>query len=87
MEKPLFEQMGGTIYKSWRLLFAYTHFTNRKRKHIGVWGQRHAKYLKTNPKVLYTNLLTYDRLNKYLASVDALAMNMFFRLVTEYAVR
>lgn len=58
-----------------------------KRKHIGIWGQRHTKYLKTNPKVLYTNLLTYGRLNKYLAIVDALAMNMFFRLVTEYADR
>ncbi len=43
--------------------------------------------MKTNPNVLYTNLLTYGRLNQYLASVNALAMNMFFRLVTEYAVR
>ena len=43
--------------------------------------------MKTNPKFLYTNLLTYGRLNKYLASVDALAVDMFFRLVAEYSDR
>ena len=86
MEKPLFEQMGGTYTKVGDYYLPALTLPTEK-KHIGVWGQRHAKYLKTNPKVLYTNLLTYGRLNKYLASVDALAMNMFFRLVTEYAVR
>ena len=58
-----------------------------KEKHIGVWGQRHTKYLKQNHKVLYMNLLSRGRLNKYLASVDALAVDMFFRLVVVYANR
>ncbi len=58
-----------------------------KEKHIGVWGQRHAKYLKQNHKVLYMNLFTSDRMNEYLASVDALAVDMFFRLVAEYSDR
>ena len=33
------------------------------------------------------NLLTSGRLNEYLASVDALAEDMFFLLVAEYADR
>ena len=37
--------------------------------------------------VLYTNLFTCGRLSEYPASVEALAMDMFFRLVTEYADR
>ena len=31
------------------------------------------------------NLLISGRLNEYLASVDALAVDMFFRLVAEYS--
>lgn len=33
------------------------------------------------------NLLISGRLNEYLASVDALAVDMFFRLVAEYSDR
>lgn len=55
-----------------------------KERHIGVWGQRHAKYLKLNNRILYMNFLTSGRLSGYLASVDALAKDMFFRLVAEY---
>jgi hypothetical protein len=33
------------------------------------------------------NLLTNGKLNEYLARVDALAKDMFFRLVAEYADR
>ncbi len=58
-----------------------------KEKHIGVWGQRHAKYYLKNHKVLYMNLFTSGRLNEYLASVDALAVDMFFRLATKYSDR
>ncbi|MGI5982848.1 MAG: TnpV protein [Sakamotonia sp.] len=30
----------------------------KEERHIGVWGQQHAKYLKQNHKVLYMNLVT-----------------------------
>ena len=43
--------------------------------------------MKLNNKVLYMNLLTSGKLNEYLARVDALAKDMFFRLVAEYADR
>ena len=38
--------------------------------HIGIWGQRHRRYLKTHRKALYTSLLTSDKLNGYLADID-----------------
>ena len=50
MEKPLFEQMGGTYTKVGDYYLPALTLPTEK-KHIGVWGQRHAKYLKTNPKV------------------------------------
>ena len=56
-------------------------------KPIGLWGQRHARYLKQKHKVLYMNLLTSGKLNDYLAGIDEQAEDMFFRLVKHMAER
>lgn len=56
-------------------------------KPIGIWGQRHLRYLKEYHRVTYTNLLTSGRLHSYLAEIDEQAKNMFFRLVKDYADR
>ncbi len=37
---------------------------------IGIWGQRHLRYLKQHRRVLYTNLLTNGKLNSHLAEID-----------------
>ena len=52
-------------------------------QHIGIWGQRHARYLKRHHRVQYTNLLTSGKLNSYLADIDEQAEDMFFRLVEQ----
>lgn len=52
---------------------------------IGVWGQRHLRYIKQHRKALYTNLLTSGKLNSYLADIDRQAEEMFSRLVKELA--
>ena len=54
---------------------------------IGVWGQRHLRYIKKNRKVLYLNLLTSGKLNGYLADLDKQAEEMFSRLVKQMAER
>ena len=58
-----------------------------EERHIGVWGQRHAKYLKQNHKVLYMNLFTSGKLSSHLADVDEQAQEMFSRLVNQMAER
>lgn len=45
----------------------------KEERHIGVWGQRHLRYLRKYQMVTYTNLLTNGRLNDYLADIDRLA--------------
>ena len=59
----------------------------KENKPIGVWGQRHLRYLKQHRRVLYTNLLTSGRLNSYLADIDRQAKDMFLRLVEQMAER
>ena len=55
----------------------------KEERHIGVWGQRHRRYLKDHHKVLYTSLLTSGKLNSYLADIDRQAEEMFSRLVKQ----
>ena len=54
---------------------------------IGLWGQRHSRYIKQHKKILYTNLLTSGKLNGYLVDLDKQAEDMFFRLVKQIAER
>ena len=52
---------------------------------IGVWGQRHLRYLKEHHRVRYANLLTSGELNAYLADIDRQAEKLFLRLVNQMA--
>ena len=54
---------------------------------IGVWGQRHLRYIKQNRKVLYLSLLTSGKLNGYLADLDKQAEELFTRLIKQMAER
>lgn len=56
-----------------------------ENRSVGVWGQRHLRYLKQHCKVLYINLLTSGKLRSYLANIDEQAETMFFRLVEQMA--
>ena len=51
--------------------------------HIGIWGQRHRRYLKSHRRALYTSLLTSGKLNDYLADLNEQAEAMFSRLVKQ----
>ena len=73
MEKSLFEQMGGTYSKVGDYSLPNLLLPQEETKPIGLWGQRHARYLKRSHKVLYMNLLTSGRLNNYLADIDAVS--------------
>ena len=85
MEKSLFEQMGGTYTQVGDYLLPNITLPPQDSISIGIWGQRHARYLKQHRKVLYMNLLTSGKLNSYLAEIDKQAEDMFLRLVKQMA--
>lgn len=85
MEKSLFEQMGGTYTQIGDYLLPNLTFPEEEQKSIGIWGQRHARYLKQYHKVLYMNLMTSGKWNNYLSDIDEQAEDMFSRLVKETA--
>ena len=53
----------------------------QEQEPIGVWGQRHLRYLKEHRRVRYANLLTTGKLNDYLADLNEQAEVMFSQLV------
>lgn len=59
----------------------------KKEIFIGVWGQRHLRYIQQHNKKLYFDLFVSGRLNAYLAEIDAQAEDMFFQLTKEMSVR
>jgi len=57
----------------------------KEERHIGIWGQRHLRYLKQHRKVLYSELLISGKLNDYLADLNEQAEELFSRLVKQLA--
>ena len=66
-------------------LIAGDNEPEEEQKPIGIWGQRHLRYLKKHHRVLYGNLLTSGKMNAYLADIDRQAEEMFERLVKQMA--
>ena len=83
--KSLFEQFGGTYREENGYLVPNLSLPDEKQHMIGIWGQRHRRYLKENRRVFYTGLLTSGKLNGYLAEIDRQAEAMFSRLVRQMA--
>jgi len=48
---------------------------------IGIWGQRHLRYIKECKHSIYLDLLMTGKLNGYLADIEQQAEDMLLRLV------
>lgn len=85
MAKSIFDEMGGTYHEENGYLIPDLTLPTEEEKSIGIWGQRHLRYIKEHKRLFYANLLTSGKLNSYLADVDKQAEELFFRLVKQLA--
>jgi hypothetical protein len=85
MAKTIFEEMGGTYVRQEDYYLPCLSLPEEEQKPVGVWGQRHLRYIKEYKRVFYTSLMISCKLNSYLADIDEQAENMFFRLVKQLA--
>ena len=83
MAKTIFEEMGGTYTQVGDYLLPDLELPQEEQQPIGVWGQRHWRYLKEHRRATYATLLTGGKLNGYLADIDRQAEEMFSRLVKQ----
>ena len=83
MKKTIFEEIGGTYIRHGDYLIPCLTLPEEEQRFIGVWGQRHKRYLKEHKEAVYITLLTSGRLNSYLADIEEEAQERFERIVEQ----
>lgn len=89
MEKYIYDESNGLWYELQGDYYipCLTLPTEKENKPIGLWGQRHKRYLQECKKAVYITLLTSGRLNSYLADIDEQATEMMFRWLSKWLIR
>lgn len=85
MEKYITDERTGLKYELNEDYYFIVGDDEPEERPIGIWGQRHLRYLKQHRKAVYAELLTSGKLNGYLAELNEQAEEMFSRLVKELA--
>jgi len=88
MEKHIVDEKTGipyTLVGDYYLPWGDLPDDEPKQRPIGIWGQRHLRYIKQHRRMLYTELLTTGKLINYLADINTEAEEMFSRLVKQMA--
>ena len=85
MEKFIIDERTGLHYELVGDYYLIAGEDEPEDRPIGIWGQRHLKYIKEHKRLFYTDLLTRGKLNDYLAYVNEQSEAMFSRLVNQLA--
>ena len=85
--KSLFEQLGGTYHWEGDYLIPDLELPNEDETPIGIWGQRHERWLKQEHRALYHSLMYTYKLHDHLTEVDERAERMLTELTAELAKR
>ena len=84
MKKTIFEEMCGTYVRCGDCFIPNLTLPEEKEpRFVGVWGQRHLRYLKEYRRNVYLDLLMSGRLNNYLAEIEEQAQERFERLIEQ----
>lgn len=85
MDKYITDERTGLKYELVGDYYLIAGDDEPEERPIGIWGQRHLRYLKHHRRNVYAKLLTSGKLNDYLADINEKAEDMFSRLVKELA--
>ncbi len=84
MDKYIYDENSGLWYELQGVYYLLClTLPPEEEKPIGIWGQRHKRYLQEHNRTFYTTLLTSGKLNEYLADVDKQAEECFERLIED----
>ena len=88
MEKYIFDKCNGLWYElRGDYYIPCLIVPAEEERPIGIWGQRHLRYIKVERKALYTELLTTGRLTTYLADINEQAAEQMLLLTKQMAER
>ena len=81
----IYDKNGGWYEVNGNYLLPCLTIGSTGKNKIGVWGQRHKRYLKSHHRVFYYKLLPSCKLDDYLADVDENAKILFEQIVKSLA--
>ena len=81
--KTIFEEVGGSYSEVGG--YCLPNLMAPDAPPIGIWGQRHLRWLKRSHRVAYTNLLTTGELYNYLQEIDTQANEQLELLIRQMA--
>ena len=85
MEKMIFDEGNGLWYELQGDYYIPWLTAPEVEQSVGLWGQRHLRFIREHRQGFYTALLLGGKLNSYLAEVDSRAGQMLDSLVTRMA--
>ena len=87
MEKYITDERTGLNYELVGDYYLIAGDDEPEQEPIGIWGQRHGKYLREHKHDIYSGLLISGKLDSYLWDIDRQAEMMFSQLVTQMAAQ
>ena len=87
MDKYIFDENNGLWYELiGNYYFPCLTVPAEEEQPVGVWGQRHRRYLKEYRPSFYNALLLSGKLNGYLADIDQRAQELFDTIIQQMAL-
>ena len=87
MDKYIFDENNGLWYELiGDYYFPCLTVPAEEEQPVGVWGQRHRRYLKEYRPAFYNALLLSGKLNGYLADIDQRAQELFDTIIQQMAL-
>ena len=86
MDKYIFDESNGLWYeRQGDYYIPCLTLPAEEEQPIGLWGQRHLRYIKEHRKALHTGLQLSGKLNSYLADIDQQAQNQLDTIIQQMA--
>ena len=86
MDKYIFDESNGLWYELiGDYYFPCLTVPAEKEQPVGIWGQRHLRYIKEYRKARYTSLLLGGRLNRCLTEIDQQAQERLDTIIEQMA--
>lgn len=85
MEKFIYDESNGLWYERQGDYYIPCLSLPEDHQPIGVWGQRHLRYIKEYREGFYTSLLLSGKLDSYLADVDRQAQEQLDTIIRQMA--
>lgn len=84
MEKYIYDENNGLWYeRQGDYYLPCLSLPGEEERPIGLWGQRHLRYIREYRKALYTSLQLSGKLNSYVADIDRQAQELFDSIIQQ----